>query len=72
LDDKIEIQKNEYNKIINQKENLIKNKENIQDQEKSLNKEKNEITEIIKTLQGKIESLDQIQMEKLKKQKTEI
>ena len=72
IDEKIEVSKNEYNKILNQKESLIKNKENIQNQEKLFNKEKNEIINIIKNLEQKIESLDQIKMDKLKKQKIEV
>lgn len=72
LDEKIEIAKNEYNKILNQKESLIKNKEEIQSQEKLLNKEKLEIANTAKIFEEKIESLDKIQMDKFKKQKIEI
>lgn len=72
LDDKIEILKNEYNKILNQKESLIKNKENIQNQEKSLNKEKLEITNAMRIFEDKIRSLDENKVNELKKNKIKI
>ncbi|MEI8253158.1 MAG: hypothetical protein WCG25_05430 [bacterium] len=72
LDGKIEIAKNEYNKILNQKENLIKNKEEIQNQERLLNKERLEITSAIKIFEDKIKSLDENKVNELKKNKIKI
>lgn len=72
LDKKIEIAKNEYNKILNQKENLIKNKEEIQTQERSLNKEKIEIINNSKTFEEKIKILDETKLNELKKNKIKI
>lgn len=69
LDDKIDILKNEYNKILNQKENLIKNKEEIQSQERLLNKEKIELTNNSKIFEEKIKSLDESKVNELKKKK---
>ena len=59
LDDKIEIAKKEYNKILNQKESLVKTKEDIQNQEKTLDKEMLEINVIMKVIEDKIKSLDE-------------
>lgn len=72
LDEKIEITKREYNKILNQKESLTKNKENIQNQEKLLNKEKLEINSAIKVFEDKIKSLDENRVNELKKNKAEM
>jgi DNA mismatch repair ATPase MutS len=72
LDEKIEIEKNQYNKILNQKETLIKNKEGIQSQERLLNKEKIEVTSAIKSFEDKIKSLDENKVNELKKNKIKI
>lgn len=69
LDDKIEIAKSEYNKILNQKENLIKNKEEILSQERLLNKEKIELANNSKVFEEKIKSLDETKVNELKKKK---
>ncbi len=72
LDDKIEIAKKEYNKILNQKESLVKTKEDIQNQEKTLDKEMLEINVIMKVIEDKIKSLDENKVNGLKKNKVEI
>jgi|GEM_PF-2655411 len=72
LDKKIEIAKNKYNNILNQKEILIKNKGDIQVKEKLLNKEKQEIESRKCDAEDKIKLLDENKVNELKKKKVEI
>jgi len=72
IDEKIETKKNEYNKIWNQKENMLKDKTDIMSLTENLEKEKSSIIKLISRLEENIKKVDQNKLNDLKLGKNEI